>query len=323
MVNIKHGSDRNVSIDRYRGLIIILMVLVNFLYEVEWIPAWMKHAVPPGFTISDLIAPGFLFIIALSFPLSYRKREIKNGRREAIAHAFIRGLAIIGIGYIISSFRTLFVSDDGILTIGVLETIGFTLVLAIPFCKSSILVKTVFAIATGSVHQFLILPANSEVLLVHRYQISGILGPFSLLLFCFIMSDLFFDKNNYKLFPLFSICFIIAGSVLSIWIPFHRFQYSLSFIFISIGINSLLFFIVDLLSKFVWKSPGLLCRWGQNPLIMFILHYLVLLVFLLPSSREWYVNPSPPLLVIQIMFYLGFLHFVMMIMGKKDIQLRI
>ena len=81
MIDTIAKTKRITSIDRFRGLTVLLMVTANFLEGIEWIPAWLKHAEPPGLTVVDLIAPAFFFVIALTFPLSFEKRK----KREAPA----------------------------------------------------------------------------------------------------------------------------------------------------------------------------------------------------------------------------------------------
>ena len=242
-------NKRIIAIDRFRGLTIFLMVLANFFDGVEWIPGWMKHAVPPGLTIVDLIAPAFFFVIALTFPLSFQKRKERDGKQNATAHALIRGFAIIGIGFIISAGESLFVSDDGILSFGVLEVIGFTLVMAVPFVLSPLWVKSLAAIIIGCLHQFLIIPLAGESILAGRYEMAGMLGPLSLLLFGLIMSDLFFKRKNHNLYIVFSAGFLIGGIILGFWLPINRTLYSLSLGIICTGINSTAFFIMHLISK--------------------------------------------------------------------------
>ena len=41
------GSQKRINtIDRLRGLSVLLMIIANFLKKIEWIPPWMKHAHP-------------------------------------------------------------------------------------------------------------------------------------------------------------------------------------------------------------------------------------------------------------------------------------
>ncbi len=57
---------RYMSIDVFRGIVIVAMVFVNTLSEFNTIPAWSKHAIDFGLTYVDLVAPFFIFAIALN-----------------------------------------------------------------------------------------------------------------------------------------------------------------------------------------------------------------------------------------------------------------
>jgi predicted acyltransferase len=65
------ASDRLPSLDAFRGFVIMAMIFVNHLGENA--PAWMHHAKPntDSFTATDLIFPGFLFMVGFAMPLSF------------------------------------------------------------------------------------------------------------------------------------------------------------------------------------------------------------------------------------------------------------
>jgi len=323
METVKNGATRLIAIDRFRGMVILLMVLANFFEGIKWIPAWMKHAKPSGITIVDLIAPAFLFVIALTFPLSFRKRITKDGTQSAYSHALIRGFAIMGIGLFMSAGESLFVSDDGILSFGVLEIIGYSILLAIPFITTHFGIKFFAAILFGLVHQFLALPEFSEAILSHKYDMARMLGPSSLLLFSLGMSDLFFKQKNTVLYVSFSIMLIISGIFINIWIPFQRGLYNFSLVIISVGIASFAFYIMNIISERFWKKSDIICTWGQNPLVIFILHYFLLLIFLVPSATWWYSNVSLPFLALQTVCYLLVIHAVVLFLKKKKIIIKV
>ena len=97
MQDIKIIDERLKSIDSFRGMIIIAMVIVNFLKVLSWIPSFLKHASPGGVTFVDIIAPAFIFIVGLTYPLSYNKRKKEYGKKNAVNHAVQRSLSLIGI----------------------------------------------------------------------------------------------------------------------------------------------------------------------------------------------------------------------------------
>lgn len=64
-------ADRLPSLDAFRGFVIMAMIFVNHLGENA--PAWLHHAKPgtDSFTMTDLIFPGFLFMVGFAMPLSF------------------------------------------------------------------------------------------------------------------------------------------------------------------------------------------------------------------------------------------------------------
>ncbi|MDR2688001.1 MAG: heparan-alpha-glucosaminide N-acetyltransferase domain-containing protein, partial [Oscillospiraceae bacterium] len=95
-------KERNIAIDRFRGIAIILMVIVNDLLDVPGFPKLLTHPEDVGFTIADLVAPLFLFAIAATYRQSFLRRA-ERGKGGAYAHFFSRYLAIIGLGTIFSA----------------------------------------------------------------------------------------------------------------------------------------------------------------------------------------------------------------------------
>jgi heparan-alpha-glucosaminide N-acetyltransferase len=96
------SAPRTLSIDAFRGLTILAMILVNDLASVSNIPAWMKHAVDgtDSMTFVDLVFPAFLFIVGMSIPLALGSRVQRGAStRQLVAHVFTRsaGLLVLGV----------------------------------------------------------------------------------------------------------------------------------------------------------------------------------------------------------------------------------
>lgn len=91
------------SLDAFRGLVIVTMTLVNYLAGVKGLPAWMYH-VPPdqeGYTIVDLVFPGFLFIVGVAIPLALHRRLTRGDSvLTLLGHVFVRSAALLFIGVI-------------------------------------------------------------------------------------------------------------------------------------------------------------------------------------------------------------------------------
>ncbi len=73
---------RLLSLDFFRGITIIAMIIVNSPGSWSYVYAPLRHAEWHGATPTDLIFPFFLFIIGVSISLSFHK--IKFRLRYAI-----------------------------------------------------------------------------------------------------------------------------------------------------------------------------------------------------------------------------------------------
>ena len=68
---------RLTSLDAFRGFDILTMVFVNAIAAMPGIPFILRHApaTMDAYTLTDLVFPGFLFIVGVSIPLALEKRQ--------------------------------------------------------------------------------------------------------------------------------------------------------------------------------------------------------------------------------------------------------
>ena len=68
---------RLLSLDAFRGFVILAMIWVNYIGEMPAIPYWLKHTGPKadGITLPDLVFPAFLFIVGIAVPLALHKEQ--------------------------------------------------------------------------------------------------------------------------------------------------------------------------------------------------------------------------------------------------------
>ncbi len=66
---------RLVSLDAFRGFVILAMIWVNYIAGMPGIPYWLEHSGPraDGVTLPDLVFPAFLFIVGVAIPLALRR----------------------------------------------------------------------------------------------------------------------------------------------------------------------------------------------------------------------------------------------------------
>lgn len=93
-------SFRILSIDIMRGLILLLMLFVNDLFE-EGVPKWLLHTKGnvDGMGLADWVFPGFLFMVGMSIPYAISSRKKKgDGDAGIFGHIVVRTLSLLLIG---------------------------------------------------------------------------------------------------------------------------------------------------------------------------------------------------------------------------------
>lgn len=75
------NSERLISLDAFRGFVILSMIWVNYLAGMPGIAYWLEHAGAraDGITLPDLVFPGFLFIVGIAIPLALHKARGQFG----------------------------------------------------------------------------------------------------------------------------------------------------------------------------------------------------------------------------------------------------
>ena len=112
---------RLLSLDFFRGITIIAMIIVNSPGSWSYVYNPLKHAEWHGATPTDLIFPFFLFIVGVSISLSFNK--IKNNFNRNIYHKIFRRSIII---FLLGIFLSLFPDFDfyNLRFVGVLQRIA-------------------------------------------------------------------------------------------------------------------------------------------------------------------------------------------------------
>ena len=73
-------NKRNLSIDIFRALTMVLMVAVNDVWTVLDTPKWILHTatMEDGMGLSDIVFPMFLFAMGMSVPYALENRYNKG-----------------------------------------------------------------------------------------------------------------------------------------------------------------------------------------------------------------------------------------------------
>lgn len=117
-------KDRILSVDIFRGMTIILMILVNTPGTWAAVYSPLRHAEWHGYTPTDLVFPFFLFIVGTSIVFAYKNKPINAGTYKKIT---VRTLKLIGLGLFLGAFTLSFpfIKDFADIRFpGVLQRIG-------------------------------------------------------------------------------------------------------------------------------------------------------------------------------------------------------
>ena len=98
-------SDRLLSLDVFRGITIMGMILVNNPGTWSAIYPQLEHAKWHGCTFTDLIFPFFLFIVGVAISYSLSKRKSQGGDMKSLyLNVFRRGIILFSLGLILAGF---------------------------------------------------------------------------------------------------------------------------------------------------------------------------------------------------------------------------
>ena len=117
-------KDRIISVDIFRGMTIVLMILVNTPGTWSDVYAPLLHAEWHGYTPTDLVFPFFLFIVGTSIVFAYKNKTATASTYKKIT---IRSLKLIGLGIFLGAFTISFpfIKEFGEIRFpGVLQRIG-------------------------------------------------------------------------------------------------------------------------------------------------------------------------------------------------------
>ena len=109
--------ERFISLDIFRGLIVLVMVFVNDVSGVARLPWWTYHMPEghDGMTYVDMVFPAFLFIVGISIPLAIRRRIAKGDSPSQLwAHVLVRSASLVVIGLLLANLSNVDAQLTGI-----------------------------------------------------------------------------------------------------------------------------------------------------------------------------------------------------------------
>ena len=305
------AENRLDTIDQFRGCAVILMALTHFLSRVVWIPAWLKNTKEFGFTPPDLIAPMFIFAIGLTYGLSFNRRLQRDGNWPTCVHFLRRSLALIGLGFLITPEQTHW---------ELFQTLGVAVFVTLLVIRFPTWIRLGAGVALQIGYQILLDTARGSV----GYQSigSGILWSLSrsaMLILATVLADLFHNPRYGRRACLGGASLVLAvGILLSFWIPVSMVWGTSSYVLIGLGGSGILFVCFDGLSTRLRLRLPWLSAWGQNPLVLYVLHYyLWILVFLLPRVPAWHRQAPVWQVGLQAVIFIGALSGVALLLQRR------
>ena len=298
-------TNRNLTIDRLRGSLVILMVIGDYISGIQFVPSFLKHAPDLGLTIADTVASAFVFVIGLNYAPSFRRR-MREGTMAAYRHFVLRYLAFIGIGAVIAGAANMVGQPTDW---GVMQSIGVAGLICLAFIRTPTWVRFASGVLLLSGYQFVL---DTSLLSTVLHSVHG--GFFGAISWggLLVLSTAVADIWRKGLMPYLICCagLIVAAGISLVIIPVSKHRVSLSFILITLAISAVAFLIAELLSRNSHKHPGLLCWWGENALALYLVHLVVLGIFVMPSIGWWYAEAPSWLAVLQLVVILAFMSFV-------------
>ena len=273
------NNARNITIDRFRGFLVILMVIGNGLADVPAFPSIFKHVEDIGFTVADTVAPMFLFAIAMTYRSSFLRRYDKD-KAKAYGHFIIRYFALLGLG-------TLFSAGGVVVALqtpwGVLQSIGMAGLLTLPFIRLGAGIRSAAALAILIFYQLALDRFWLDYVLGSSH--GGFYGSLSwgaMLILATSMVDWLGESGRRQVFAVTALTVVTA---VSLWlVPVSKNRVTLSFVLLTTLISCIAYIVVRLVSGRLRPEGGLVACWGENPLPMFVLHLILTALARLPFT---------------------------------------
>src|SRR5438874_884118 len=106
------GTGRLLSLDAYRGFIMLLLVSNGFgLSVLEHHPGWawlarqVDHAPWEGCTFWDLIQPAFTFMVGVAMPFAFARRKAQSGNTLCVfRHVAWRAFMLVFLSNLYSNW---------------------------------------------------------------------------------------------------------------------------------------------------------------------------------------------------------------------------
>lgn len=308
---------RDFSLDSFRGIDVLLMILVNVQGNGDAAFPMLKHAEWNGLTFADLVFPIFLLIVGLSAPLALDRPGAVISWTAIIRRTLLLFMIGVGLSWLISPT----LDPDMIRWTGVLQRIAIVYLI----CAIVIVLRrgagfsAALAVSLLAIHSWLLLKVGSPPSMEPGLGISGWLdqnfipgrvlrrtwepegvlstlpaianGLIGVAIMRWMKNN---DVSNRRL-AVAGLAMMLVGAALASILPLNKNLWTASFALVTCGIGT----IVWAGHRMSWPLIGnnRASRWsvslGQAALTLYVVHTLLIAVIVrkLPSGeRIWDVS---------------------------------
>lgn len=306
---------RDPSLDSFRGIDVLLMILVNVQGNGEAAFATLQHAQWNGLTFADLVFPIFLLIVGLSAPLALDKPGHVFSWTAIVRRAFL--LFIIGVGLSWLIRPTL--DPDLIRWTGVLQRIAIVYLVcaAVISIRRGVVLPILLAVSLLLVHSWMLLKVGTPVgappglepgkgisgwldqnlipgrVLRKSWDPEGVLSTLTAaangLIGVAVMRWVKSNRISEARLALAGLILLAAGLALTPMLPLNKNLWTASFALVTCGIG--IIFWASLKSIWPCISGNRIALWtaslGQAALTLYVVHTLLIAIIVreLPGGR--------------------------------------
>lgn len=302
---------RLLALDAFRGLTIVLMLLVNNVALGIFTPKQLQHAPwNAGVRLADFVMPWFLFCVGVAIPFavaSFRRKDLPTWRYDlrVITRAGI--LVLLGLLIDSSTYR------KPLFTLGVLQIIGLAylggaLLYELPLIRR-LLIAAGMLVAYGTAILYLPIPGVGAGVLeesrnfiwhlnvtyfnaVHLWGLPSLVPTTALVMIGSAIGDLLRQRDNpwrtMTWLLLAGIGLISGGLLWSLSLPFSKSLWTPSYILLTTGVGTLLlsvfYLLLDARGWRAWAYPLLV--FGANAILAYVAPILMKLWVL----QTWHIE---------------------------------
>jgi fucose 4-O-acetylase-like acetyltransferase len=114
-----------------------------------------------------------------------------------------------------------------------------------------------------------------------------------------------------------------VGVISAFFVPVSKTRVSLSYVLLTLAVGAVGFLLIDLISRARPPRSGYLAWWGENALLLYVLHLLLLGAVELPPVPRWYAHASPWLGATQLLAILGTLSVIAWWLHRSGRRIRL